>query len=81
MELTKLELELLTNLSQELDRDEPDYSNVELDDVSNDTNRDRGVLASLIKKGIVEVWEQRIKDGDSLNGDFILITPFGWELV
>jgi hypothetical protein len=71
--VTELETELLKKIAKSLYA-EHGFTDIELDDISDNTKRDRGVLASLIKKGIVEIYEQRSAWGDPYNFDGILIT-------
>jgi len=53
--LTRLEKNLLIKILNRLY--EANFSDITLDDVSDDEKRDRGALGSLIKKGIVEIEE------------------------
>ena len=68
--LTENELSLLTKIANGLYA-EFGYSDMDLNEISDNVKRDRGVLASLIKKGIVYVQEDRIKHGDPSNFDAI----------
>jgi predicted transcriptional regulator of viral defense system len=57
--LTTLENKLLRGLTDSLDRDEPTFSNIYVDDLEEITsipmNTLRGVLGSLIKKGYIYI--------------------------
>lgn len=71
--LTELEESLLHSIVDGLYA-EYGYTDMELSDISKNVKRDRGVLGSLVSKGIVRIWENRIKWGDPVNFDGILIT-------
>ena len=72
VKVTKLEAELLQKIANGLYA-EHGYSDIDLADVSEDIQRDKGVLASLVKKDIVYIWVNRAGQGDPVNFDGLMI--------